>query len=90
MDYGKAIVVRDKDHNCTYLTLGNRIVCITDDCRIGEVDRLPKLDPENTPLRDKHVFQLQPYPYTGMDIPPRPVELLMDKLLSEVGEQKSA
>lgn len=87
MDYGAVIVVRDKERKRSYITLRDkRIVYITDNGDICETDSIPPVDPPHTPTREQRVFVLQPYPYTGLEIPPYPVEKKIERLLQDSKE----
>lgn len=90
MDYEKFPVVRDKERKCSYITLREQVLRITDSGAIQEIDALPPLDPPNTPLREKRVFWIQPWPYTGTDVPPCPVQQLIEKAFLGGEEHKSA
>lgn len=90
MDYEKFTVVRDKERKCSYITLREQVLRITDNGAVQEIDALPPLDPPNTPLRDKRVFQIQPWPYTGTDVPPCSVQQLIEKVFESCEEHKSA
>lgn len=90
MDYEKFPVVRDTERKCSYITLREQVLRITDNGAMQEIDALPPLDPPNTPLREKRVFQLQPWPYTGINVPPYAVLRLIEEVFQGNEEHKSA
>ena len=87
MDYEKIIVIRDKVHKCSYVTLPNqKKIRIRDSGEVNEISEIPVIDPPNTSLKDQSVFRLKPHPYTGLEIPPYSVERKITQLFQEFSE----
>lgn len=89
MNYEEIRVVRDKEHRCSFVTLpGGKIVCITDSGDKKEVEKLPATDPPFTPTREKKVFEIEPYPRTGLEVPSFLAETIIQKMYREALEEQ--
>jgi hypothetical protein len=89
MDFEKITVIRDREHKHSFVTLpDHRKIRITDNGQEDEVESIPAAEPDFPPTKNRKVFTIKPWPYSGIDVPPLSVLQRFESLFAKAIEQK--